>query len=95
MAIVRLIRPPISAVRPQHDPPEHIRAEPPLSYRDLEVALFGSEGEMPLAPFFTGANLTLIKPYFTGPFDTDGLLWGMHWDSYRIDSVAQAAGRRR
>src|SRR5258708_4647127 len=63
-------------------------------YRALEEAFFGKDGEFTVAPLFTGLDVSLVKPWFHGPFQTDGLLGGSHWDSYTIDQAVQLAARR-
>jgi hypothetical protein len=62
-------------------------------YRDLETALFGKDGEFPLAPIDIFGQEALAKPWLTAFFETDGVFGGPHWDSYRIDQGAQLAAR--
>jgi oligopeptide transport system substrate-binding protein len=61
-------------------------------YRALEEAFFGQDGEFPIAPLFTPLHVSIVKPWFHGPHETDGL-GGTHWDSYHIDQAAQLAAR--
>ncbi len=62
-------------------------------YAQIEEMFFGAEGEHPIAPLFMRLDYTLIKPWYTGPFETDGLFGGAHFDYRSIDAAAQAAGR--
>lgn len=56
-------------------------------YAEIERAFFGAEGEYPIIPLFLeGGTFYLIKPWYTGPFTTDGQFGGHHWDAYSIDS---------
>jgi oligopeptide transport system substrate-binding protein len=62
-------------------------------YREIEEAFFGAEGEFPIAPIFMRLDYALNKPWYTGPFDTDGLFGGAHWDAYNIDMAAKLEAR--
>ncbi len=62
-------------------------------YAEIEEAFFGPEGQFPIAPIYLRADYTLYKPWYTGPFETDGLFGGAHWDAYSIDTEAQQAAR--
>lgn len=63
-------------------------------YRDLEEAMFGENGEFPIAPVLTGTEPFLVKPWYTGFFKTDTRFSGEHWNTYVIDPVAQRDARR-
>jgi ABC-type oligopeptide transport system substrate-binding subunit len=62
-------------------------------YRELEELFFGYEGNFPIAPLFLRINIFMVKPWYFGFFDTDGLFGGPHWESRRIDQAAQLAAR--
>jgi oligopeptide transport system substrate-binding protein len=58
-------------------------------YYEIETKFFDKDGEFPIAPIFMGAGYGLIKPWYTGPFKTDGLFGGAHWDAYSIDMASK------
>lgn len=60
-------------------------------YRDLETRFFAKDGTFPIAPLFVLVNVGLKKTWVTGPFDTDGLYGGAHFDWISIDQKAQQA----
>lgn len=61
-------------------------------YEQVEMAFFGEEGEYPIAPLFVEAGtFLLVKPWLTGPFDTDGRYGGVHWGAIRIDHRRRVA----
>jgi ABC-type oligopeptide transport system substrate-binding subunit len=62
-------------------------------YRELEDIFFGPEGQFPIAPLFLNVTVYLVKPWYTGFFETDGLFGGAHWNTRRIDQAAQLAAR--
>ena len=62
-------------------------------YLDIEERFFGEEGEHPMIPLGMVANYVIRKPWVDGPFMTDGLFGGMHYDWYTIDQEAQLAAR--
>lgn len=62
-------------------------------YAEIEEAFFGPEGEYPIAPIFLRSDYSLIKPWYTGPFETDGLFGGAHYGAYSIDMAAKLAAR--
>ena len=62
-------------------------------YAEIEEAFFGPEGEHPIAPIYLRSGYSLIKPWYTGPFTTDGLFGGAHWGAYSIDMAAKLAAR--
>lgn len=62
-------------------------------YAEIEEALFGAEGLFPIAPIFLRASYILVKPWYTGPFETDGNVGGVHWGAYSIDMAAKLAAR--
>ncbi|MBN1285728.1 MAG: hypothetical protein JXB47_10040 [Anaerolineae bacterium] len=62
-------------------------------YRRIESGFFGKEGSMPFAPLFVGNDYLVVKPWLTGPFETDGISGGEHYDWYTIDAHWQHACR--
>ncbi len=58
-------------------------------YRQIEEGFFGEEGEYPLAPIYTRTQYHLVRPWYTGPFATDAIFTGAHWDAYSIDMNAK------
>lgn len=72
-------------------------------YFEIESALFGRivdgevvvDGETPFIPLALSAGFSLVKPWYDGPFDTDGLIGGSHWDWRTVDQEAQQAARGR
>jgi ABC-type oligopeptide transport system substrate-binding subunit len=58
-------------------------------YAEIENAFFGPEGEYPIAPIYMRASFVLVKPWYTGPFETDGLFGGAHWASRSVDMQAK------
>lgn len=62
-------------------------------YAEIEEAFFGAEGEFPIAPIYLRSGYSLFKPWYTGPFETDGLFGGPHWGAYSIDMAAKLAAR--
>jgi ABC-type oligopeptide transport system substrate-binding subunit len=62
-------------------------------YRKAENGFFGEDGEFPMAPIYMRADYILVKPWFTGPFETDGRFGGAHWDAYHIDMAAKLEAR--
>jgi oligopeptide transport system substrate-binding protein len=62
-------------------------------YREIEEGFFGNDGEFPIAPLYVGVEAGLVKPWYRGFFQTDGLFGGDHWDSRIIDQEAQLAAR--
>lgn len=67
-----------------------IRTE--LYYR-IEEMFFGPEGEHPMIPLMLRVDPLLFKPWYSGPFETDGLFGGPHYDWRSIDQEAQLAAR--
>lgn len=63
-------------------------------YSEIEAAFFGAEGIFPIVPLYTRADYILIKPWYTGPFETDGIFTGSHWDARRIDMAAKTAAQQ-
>lgn len=82
------IDPKIDAAARETDP-----ATREAAYRELEELFFGYEGDFPIAPLFLRINIFMVKPWYTGFFDTDGLFGGAHWESRQIDQAAQLAAR--
>ncbi|MBI5931712.1 MAG: peptide ABC transporter substrate-binding protein [Chloroflexi bacterium] len=62
-------------------------------YGEIEEAFFGPDGDYPIAPLFMDTSFVLIKPWFTGPHESDGLFGGAHWGAYTIDMAAKLAAR--
>ncbi|MBZ0318226.1 MAG: peptide ABC transporter substrate-binding protein [Anaerolineae bacterium] len=62
-------------------------------YAEIEASFFGAEGEYPIAPIYLRSFFTLVKPWYTGPFESDGLFGGAHWGAYNIDMAAKLAAR--
>ena len=62
-------------------------------YAETEEQFFGEEGSFPIIPLYIATSFTLVKPWYTGFFDTDGLFGGPHWNSRKIDQEAQLAAR--
>jgi oligopeptide transport system substrate-binding protein len=62
-------------------------------YRELEEAFFGPEGEFPIIPVWLDISIGLVKPWYKGFFDTDGLFGGAHWNTRSIDQAAQLEAR--
>ena len=72
------------------EPDPEIRTE--LYYR-IEELFFGPEGEQPIIPLMLRVDQVLYKPWYTGPFETDGLFGGPHYDWRTVDAEAQQAER--
>ncbi len=77
---------------------QQARTEPNLEkrialYEQIETAFFGKNGQFPMIPLYMQAASHLRKPWLTGPFTTDGLFGGVHYDAYTIDLAALTAGR--
>jgi ABC-type oligopeptide transport system substrate-binding subunit len=62
-------------------------------YRDVEEAFFGPEGDFPITPLFMSIAISMVKPWYSGPFTTDGVFGGAHWNARTIDQAAQLAAR--
>ncbi len=62
-------------------------------YYQIEDMFFGTEGEYPIIPLYMQLSYALTKPWVTGPFDTDGLFGGIHYDWRNVDQAAQQAAR--
>jgi oligopeptide transport system substrate-binding protein len=62
-------------------------------YAEIEEAFFGPEGEHTIAPIFMRSSFSLVKSWYTGPFETDGLFGGAHWGAYSIDMAAKLAAQ--
>lgn len=62
-------------------------------YAEIEEAFFGPEGEFPIAPIYLRSVYTLVKPWYTGPFETDGNIGGAHYGAYSVDMAAKLAAR--
>jgi ABC-type oligopeptide transport system substrate-binding subunit len=64
-------------------------------YFRIEELFFGEAGEFPIAPLFIDADYALFKPWVTGPFQTDGLFSGTHYNWITLDQEVQLAARNR
>jgi hypothetical protein len=70
-------------------------------YFEVESLLFGREqdgqvivdGEMPFIPLALSSGFSLVKPWYEGPFATDGLIGGAHWDWRVVDQEMQESAR--
>jgi len=62
-------------------------------YREIEEGFFGANGEFPIAPLYVPKEAGLIKPWYKGFFQTDGIYGGDHWDTRIVDQAAQLAAR--
>lgn len=62
-------------------------------YRDIEERLFGIDGEYPMIPLGMEVEYVIHKPWLDGPFMTDGLFGGIHYDWYTVDQEAQRVAR--
>ncbi len=62
-------------------------------YAEIEEGFFGYEGEYPIAPIYLRSGYILVKSWYSGPFETDGLFGGAHWGSRSIDMAAKLAAR--
>ena len=63
-----------------------------LYYR-VEEMFFGPEGEHPVITLYMRLDYSLQKPWYSGPFETDGLFGGPHYNYRTIDQEAQLAAR--
>jgi ABC-type oligopeptide transport system substrate-binding subunit len=63
-----------------------------LYYR-IEEMFFGPEGEHPMIPLMLRVDPLLFRAWYSGPFETDGLFGGPHYDWRSIDQEAQLAAR--
>lgn len=62
-------------------------------YAEIEDLFFGEEGEFPFIPLYTPSGYVLVQTWYTGPFDSDGLSGGAHWDARTIDMAAKLAAQ--
>jgi ABC-type oligopeptide transport system substrate-binding subunit len=62
-------------------------------YAAIEDAFFGEGGEYPIAPIYARAFNFFARSWYTGPYETDGIYGGQHWDAYTIDMEAKLAAR--
>lgn len=70
-------------------------------YFEIESLLFGREvdgqvtveGEVPFIPLSMSNAFALVQPWYEGPFATDGIIGGAHWDWRTVDPELQRAGR--
>jgi ABC-type transport system substrate-binding protein len=63
-------------------------------YAEIEAAFFGEDGEFPMAPLFLRSDFLLIKPWYSGPFETDARYGGAHWSAQTVDMAAKLAAQR-
>jgi oligopeptide transport system substrate-binding protein len=61
-------------------------------YSTIEDEFFGTDGVFPIIPLYMERSYALIKPWYTGPFETDGIVGGQHWGDYTIDQTMQLGG---
>jgi len=71
-----------------NDPEERIEL-----YYQISGMFFGPEGDHPIITLFMRLDYTLHKPWYTGPFETDGLFGGAHYDWRTVDQAAQSEAR--
>jgi ABC-type oligopeptide transport system substrate-binding subunit len=64
-------------------------------YSTIEDDLFGKDGVFPVIPLYMERSYALVQPWYAGPFETDGLVGGRHWNYYSIDQSAQLAALGR
>jgi oligopeptide transport system substrate-binding protein len=70
-------------------------------YFEIESLLFGrmengevvADGEIPFIPLSQSSGFSLVQPWYTGPFGTDGIIGGQHWDWRSIDQELQLEAR--
>lgn len=60
-------------------------------YAQIETAFFGADGEFPMIPLFQLTATIAVKPWLSGPFETDMLFGGKHFDAYTIDVAQRGA----
>ncbi|NDJ77581.1 MAG: peptide ABC transporter substrate-binding protein, partial [Chloroflexi bacterium] len=78
----------ITQAAAERDPEARIE----LYYR-IEDLFFGPEGLQPIIPVNLNLDYRLYQPWLTGPFESDGIFGGLHWDWVTVDQAAQQAGR--
>lgn len=72
-------------------------------YFEIEAQLFGREqdgqvvvdGEVPFIPIALSGGFYLVQPWYEGPFATDGIIGGAHWDWRTVDQEMQLEARGR
>lgn len=77
-------------VQASRETDQDIRNE--LYYR-IEEMFFGPEGEHPIIALNMALDYALRKPWYSGPFQTDGIFGGPHYHYRSIDQAAQLAAR--
>jgi oligopeptide transport system substrate-binding protein len=60
-----------------------------VTYRDVVVAFFGEDGVFPMIPLFQLTRYEAVKPWVSGPIETDGLFDQIYFDNYSIDLDAR------
>ncbi|MFW5691356.1 MAG: ABC transporter substrate-binding protein [Chloroflexota bacterium] len=61
-------------------------------YQQIELALFGPDGEMPLIPLFLATEMVAVKPWVSGPVEAFASRFGVtYYDAFSIDTEARAA----
>lgn len=58
-------------------------------YAEIENVFFGRDGIFPMVPLFIRSDYVLVKTWYSGPFATDGIFSGTHWDAQSIDMAAK------
>lgn len=69
-------------------------AERTAIYRQIEQALFGTEGEFPLITLYTRKRFILVQPWLSGAFSTDGGVNIPSYDAYTVDVALRGANIR-
>ncbi|MBZ0309075.1 MAG: hypothetical protein K8I82_23630, partial [Anaerolineae bacterium] len=72
-------------------------------YFEIEAQLFGRQqdgqvivdGEFPFVPIALSGGFYLVQPWYEGPFATDGIIGGAHWDWRSVDQEMQLEARGR
>lgn len=62
-------------------------------YYRIEEMFFGEEGMHPIIPLYMPLSYALVRPYYTVPYETDGIFGGVHWNYRSIDQDGQRAMR--
>ncbi len=78
----------ISAAKSEQDNDKRVEM-----YYQIEEGFFGPDGLYPIIPLYMSLTFSLVKPWYTGPFETDGIFGGAHWDYRNIDQAAQMTAR--
>lgn len=62
-------------------------------YYQIEEMFFGPDGIHPMISLMLRVDQVMFQTWYTGPFETDGLFSGVHYDWRYIDQAAQLAAR--